>query len=175
MTPTNSASIGNTSAGRAGLLFRDRVAGAEAEEAGQHGEILVEGEHRKYRGEPADQHQFQQQAEHRHQHDRPDLGPGAQLGVIGFERSRPSARPGAPAVRRASPSRTTPPSASPSAIRTRPAASSAAPTSGRIIRAVDRNRRVDEQQAAQRQAEDANQAAIGIVGSIDHEPDRERL
>ena len=40
--------------------------------------------------------------------------------------------------------------------------------------AVDRNRGIDRQKPAQRQAEDANQAAIGIVDGIDHETDRER-
>ena len=71
---------------RAGLLFGDRVAGAEPEEAGQHREILVKGIHREHRCEPADQHQLQQQAEHGHQHDHPDLRPGAQRRIVGLER-----------------------------------------------------------------------------------------
>ena len=89
---------------RAGLLFRDRVTRAEPEEAGQHREILVEGIDRKDRCQPADHHEFQQQAEHRHQNDQPDLRLGIQ-GRRSRPRSlRPSARPGAPATRRSSPS-----------------------------------------------------------------------
>src|SRR6202022_2400818 len=44
-----------------------------------------------------------------------------------------------------------------------------------LEKAINRDRRVDEQQAAQRQAKDADKAAIGIMCRIHHGPGRERL
>ena len=152
---------------RAGLFLRHRITGAEAEEAGQHGKILVEGIDREHRSEPADQHQFQEQAEHRHQNDRPDFRLPAHVGIIGLERRRHQPdlaveRLGepAPAEQRADRGDT------------KPDPKQAGGKLGRadgfeLEQTVDRDRGVDDQEAAQRQAEDADKAAVGIMG-CDH-------
>ena len=150
---------------RAGLSFRDRVTRAQAEKASQHREVLVEGEDGKYRGEPADQHKFQQQAEHRYQDDRSDLGLRIQIGVVGFERCAHEAdlafkRLGEPA-----------PAEQDAQCETKADPKHAGGEIGRIDalarnKIVGRDGRVGEQQAAQRQTEDTNQAAIGIIGSV---------
>jgi hypothetical protein len=138
---------------------------AGAQEASQHGEILVEGIDRKHRCQPADQHQFQEQAKHRHQDNRPDPRLRAQIRIIGFERFAHGCdmalqRLGEPAPAQQAAERQQPecdPEQAGSQLRRIGAFERKQPVNG--------DRRIDEQQAGQGQAEDMNKAAIGIVSN----------